>query len=45
MRNVDQYMQNVDPTTSYNPDYDTFVAVNAALSGATGVAINPTFSG
>ena len=36
----------LDPTTSSrlenlgsNPDYDTFVAVNAALSGATGVAI------
>ena len=28
-----------DPTTSSNPDYDTFVAVNAALSNATGVAI------
>ena len=28
-----------DPTTSSNPDYDTFVAVNATLSNATGVAI------
>ena len=28
-----------DPTTSSNPDNDTFVAVNAALSNVTGVAI------
>ena len=28
-----------DPTTSSNPDYDTFVAVIAALSNVTGVAI------
>ena len=28
-----------DPTTSSNPDYDTFVAVNAAPSNASGVAI------